>query len=150
MAALGIWRDHERRDACARTEAVAPAGPTRRRDVIPEAAILVIGHDHRHPLPLRALAQPLKYLGDVIIAPHQVGISWMLCQDTDRLVEGDVGQRAGIDIAQEILAVLEMGGAICGAGRKPRMIIEGLVMRLEVGTGIPAGVDDLALFTRGS
>src|SRR5438132_578219 len=83
-----------RRDTRPRPPAVAPAGTRRRRHVIPETAVLVVGDDHRHLRPLRARAQARKHVGDVLIAPGEIGVAGMLIDAAGRLVEGDRGQRA--------------------------------------------------------
>jgi len=41
-----------------------------------------------------------------------------------------------------------MLGAVGGAGRKPRKIVEGLMVRLEIRAAVLARVDDAALFFR--
>jgi hypothetical protein len=50
----------------------SPAG---RRHVVPEAAVLVVGDDHQHVLPLRAGAQLVEQAGDVRVAGHDVGVA---------------------------------------------------------------------------
>src|SRR5262249_8188497 len=141
VPAPGERRDDQGWNARARTEAVAPSRPARGRNMVPEPAIFVISDDHRHLRPLRALAQPFKHLGDVFISLREVGVSRMLGEDPDRLVEGDGRQRAGVDITEEILAILEVSGAIRGAGGKARMVVEGLMVRLEIGSAILVGID---------
>src|SRR5512147_2032945 len=54
VAALRERRDDDRRDASARTPAVAQARARGRRGVVPVAAVLVVGVDHGHAAPLRA------------------------------------------------------------------------------------------------
>ena len=44
----------------------------------------------------------------------------MLIVEADRLVEADLRQRARVDVAQKVLAVLQMLVAVRRAGRKPR------------------------------
>src|SRR3954447_9640963 len=65
---------------------------------------------------------------------------------TDRLVEGYRRQGAAVDVAQEILAVLQMLGAVRRARREACVIVERLVVRREIGGAVGAGVDDFALF----
>ena len=117
--------------------------------MVPEAAVLVIGDDHHHAAPLRAAAQPVEEAGDMRIAAGEVGVGRVLGQPPDRLVEGHRRQGALIDVAHKIVAVLEMGGAIGGARRKPRLIIERLVMRREIWGVVVPRVDDTALFVGG-
>src|SRR5207249_2028233 len=86
VAALGERRNDDCRDACA----WAPAITCGRRNVVPEAAIFVVGHDDNHILPLRAPAQALEQLGNVSVAAHQIGIAWVLREAARRLVERDL------------------------------------------------------------
>src|SRR5712692_1644734 len=58
-AALGEGGDDDRGDPRSRAPSVAPAWSRGRRHVVPVAAVLVVGDDHGHPGPLRALAQTL-------------------------------------------------------------------------------------------
>ena len=60
-AAAGERRDDDRRNARARPPAVALG----RRDVVPDAAILVIGDDDQHVRPLRALLEMADDIGDM-------------------------------------------------------------------------------------
>src|SRR5438132_241155 len=69
----------------------------------------------------------------------------MLRQNADRFVEHDMRQGAGIDVAQKVLAILEMLGAILGARREAREIIERLMVRLEIRAAVAARIDDAAL-----
>src|SRR2546430_16763026 len=55
VIALGMRRDNDCWDARARPPPISPTVTGRWRNVVPEAAILVIGHDHGHFIPLRTL-----------------------------------------------------------------------------------------------
>src|SRR5437870_1535803 len=79
------------------------------------------------------------------VAAHEVGVERVLRQAAGRLVEGDRRQRAGLDRAHEVVAVLEMLGPIGGAGRETSEIIEGLMVRLEIRALVVAYINDLAL-----
>ena len=106
--------------------------PGRRRHVIPEPAVLVVGDDHDHARPLRPAPQPLENIGDVGVAAQQVRVGGMLIEAPGGLVEHHRRQAAGVDVAQEVLAVLQMQLAILRARRKPAEIVEGLMVRLEI------------------
>ncbi|KAI1696756.1 doxX domain-containing protein [Ditylenchus destructor] len=56
-------RDHQRRNPRARSDLVALG----RRDVVPLAAVLVVGHDDHHVLPLRAGLQLGHQVGDLLV-----------------------------------------------------------------------------------
>ena len=56
----------------------------------------------------------------------------MLVEAPGRLVERHRRQRAGVDVAQEVLAVLQMLLAIRRARREAREIVERLMVRLEI------------------
>src|SRR5437016_3239118 len=124
--ALGEGRDDDRRDTIARAKAVAPARSARRRRMVPKAAVFIIGDDDQHPVPLRALFEALQQIGDMRVAAQDSAGVRMLAQPSNGLVEGDGGKRALVDVALELIAVFEVLGAIGGAGRKPREIIERL------------------------
>ena len=72
----------------------------------------------------------------------------MLVEASARLVEGDLGERSGVDIIQEVAAVLQMLGAVGGARREARIVIERLVVWLEIGAPVLTRVDDPAFFVR--
>src|SRR3954462_12246728 len=82
------------------------------------------------------------------IAAHEVGIGRVLVMDANGLVKRDCGQAAAIDIAQKLLAILQMFRAILRAWSEARVIIERLVMRLEIDRAIFARVDHTALLGR--
>src|SRR5437667_4935000 len=113
--------------------------------MVPKAAVLVIGDDDQHLAPLRTAAKPRQQVIDMRVAADEVGVRGMLGENSDRLVERNLRQCPGVDVAQEIFAILEMRGAIGRARRKASVVIERLVMRLEVGTAFTACVDDTAL-----
>src|ERR1700694_127466 len=114
--------------------------------MIPEATILVVGHDHCDVAPLRALAQPFEQVGDMAISAEEIRVRGMLGQAPHGLVEGNLRERASVDIAEKILSVLEMCGAICGTWCKPCVVVERLMVGLEVGALALVRIDDLALF----
>src|SRR5216684_3165867 len=74
VTSLGIGRHDDGRNARARTPTIAPPWSSRRRYVIPEAAVLVISDNHRHFAPLRALAQPLEQVCNVLISAGQISV----------------------------------------------------------------------------
>src|SRR6266508_532247 len=69
----------------------------------------------------------------------------MLVEPSDRLVERDLRQRASLDIAKEVISVLQMFRAIGRAGCEACIIVEGLMVRLKVGTAVVTRGDDAAL-----
>src|SRR6266508_4610577 len=74
----------------------------------------------------------------------------MLVEPSDRLVERDLRQRASLDIAKEVITVLQMFRAISRAGCEACIIVEGLIVRLKVGTAVAARVDNAALLLDGA
>src|SRR6266508_2031942 len=145
IAALGEGRNDDRGNARARSPAVAPARSRGRRHVIPVAAVLVVGDDHRHLCPLRTLAQPFKHLGKVFVAARQIGVTRMLVETPGRLVEGYLWQRALFDVGKERHDVLQVARALGGARREARIVVEWVVVRLEDRAACVAVVDDVAL-----
>src|SRR5207253_3739977 len=113
-----------------RPPAIAPAWPGRRRHMIPEPAVFVIGDDHDHARPLRPAPQSLENVGDMGVAAHQVRVGRMLIEAPGRLVEHHSWQAAGVDVTQEVFAIFEMEVAILRAWGEPAEIVEWLVMRL--------------------
>src|SRR5882672_7739683 len=112
----------------------SPVVPNRRRNVIPESAVLVIGHDDRDFGPeLLVVTDSRDDFGDVRIARHYIGVAGMLVQLPNRLVESYLWQGAVVDVSEEVFSVPQVLRAIGAAGRESREIVERLVMRLEVG-----------------
>ena len=103
-------------------DARPPAIALRRRDVIPEAAVLVIGDDDEHVRPLRALLEMRDDVGDVRVAGQHVGIARMLVEIALRLVERDLRQLAGIDRLDELGAVQAAIAQMLGARRGARRV----------------------------
>ncbi len=133
---LGPGRDDQRRDP----RAGAPEVALGHGLVVPEAAVLVIGHDDQHVLPLRAGLQLGDHAGDVRVAVGHAGIARVLVEVALRLVEAHGRQLAGGGVLQElrveILQVLRAVGRGGGLGRiELRVVIEGLVVELEVRRG---------------
>ena len=90
----------------------APAVGLRRRDMIPEAAILVISDDDEHMAPLRALLESLQQIGGVGVAGRHVAGAGVLVDAAPGLVEGDLRQRALGDVGEEVVEILNVPGAI--------------------------------------
>src|ERR1051326_6298123 len=144
--ALCVRGDDEGRDPRSRSPAVAPAPARGRRHVVPVTAVLVVGQDHQHVGPLRALLEALEQLSDVDVAALDIGVARMLRQPAGRLVERHLRKLAAVDGGEEILAVFQVALAVRGARRESRVIVERLVVGLEVrAAGVPV-VDDRALF----
>src|SRR5712691_5641905 len=74
VTSLGIGRHDDSGNARARTPTIAPSWSSRRSCVIPEAAVLVISDNHRHFAPLRAPAQPLEQVCNVLISAGQISV----------------------------------------------------------------------------
>src|SRR5262245_23100218 len=114
---------HGRNDQCGNSRswppAIAPAASYRRRHVIPEATVLVIGDDHEHARPLRPAPQSFQDVRKVSISGQQISVGGMLVEPSGRLVECDRWKTAGIDVAHKIVAVPEMQFAVFAARSKP-------------------------------
>src|SRR6185436_19819461 len=141
-------RDDDRGDARARPPAVAPARPLRRRHVVPEAAVLVVGNDDGHPLPLGRFLQFQQEIIQVLVAARHVRIARMLVQPAHRLVERDLRQRALVDGGGEVVVVLEVLLAVRLARREALVVVERLVVRLEGERARAVRVDHRALLAR--
>jgi hypothetical protein len=76
--------------------------------VVPETAILVIGHDHRHAIPLGALPYPAEQFNNMQVAANDVRKAGMLAKATHWFVEGNLRQISLLEVPQKIIAVLEM------------------------------------------
>src|SRR5262245_10444944 len=72
----------------------------------------------------------------------------MLVEASHGFVERNRWQSARIDVAHEILAVLQMLVAVGGAGSKAGEVVQRLVMRLEIDRVVLAGVDYRTLLRR--
>jgi hypothetical protein len=145
VAALDHRADHDRGDARARAQAIAPARAGGRRHVVPVAAVLVVREHDQHVVPLRARAQLRQQVGHVLVAALHVGVRRVLGVAAGGLVEHDRGQRAGGDVAQQVVAVLQVLGAVLRARRVARVVVERLVVRLEVRAALVARVDHAPL-----
>src|SRR5262249_7353178 len=148
VSALGERGNNERWDASGRSPAVTPPGPRWGRYVVPETAVLVISDDYEHPRPLWPAPQAFENFGDMRVPAQQIGISGMLIEASDRLIEHHCRKSARIDVAQQILTVLETLLAVRGAWGKPREIIEGLMVRLEIDRVVLTRVDYRAFLPR--
>ena len=126
-ALLGKGRDDDGGNPRARPPFVG----RRRRDMVPQPAILVISHDDDAVLPQRAVLDRLDDPGGVGVTLEDIGITWVLILLADRLEEGDGRQGAGGDVRHHDLLVLQMlrprGRAVAVFGE----IGEGSVMVLE-------------------
>src|SRR5580700_2457897 len=102
--------------------------------MVPDAAVLVIGHDHQHVAPLRALLEMRDDIGDVLVAGEHRRIARMLVEVALRLVKGDRRQGSGVDRLYEggavAPAVPEMRLPGVGSGRHVGEIVEWLMMIL--------------------
>src|SRR2546426_1207784 len=79
-----------------------------------------------------AIAQLGQQLGHVAIAALHVGVRRVLRVAAGRLVEAHRRQPPGLDVVHEVITVLQVCGAVLRARREARVVVEGLVMRLEV------------------
>src|SRR5215471_17868584 len=135
-ALLGEGRDDDGRHARARAPAVALGW----RHMVPEAAVLVVGDDHRDRVPDRAGLDTLEDVRDVRIARLDLGTARVLVYAAARLIPGHSRQRAAVDVSEEILQILEVLLARLGATRIVPEEDEGLVVKAE-----PRGVDRTGL-----
>ena len=81
---LGKRADHD----CGDARTVPPnAVLGRRRNVIPSATMLIVGHDDEAVVPVLAVLDSLDNVGDMLLALQQVGIAWVLVVGAKRLDE---------------------------------------------------------------
>src|SRR5262249_42178615 len=102
-----------------------------RRDVVPEAAVLVVGHNHQHLRPPRAPLESLQDLPRVPVARDEVAPARMLVDAAPGLVESDGRQGAAVDVTGEVREVLEVRRAIRGPPLEPGEEREWLVVEAE-------------------
>src|SRR5208337_794476 len=103
---LGHGRDHDGRDAGAVTPAGVGVG---RSDMVPAAAVLVVGDDDRGVRPVGAALDGMHDVGDVLLARQQVGVAGVLVVLANRLDEADGGQVATGQVGEKVILVLEVG-----------------------------------------
>ena len=139
----GVWstvpffaerRDDDRRDPGAGADLVAG----RRCDVVPGAAVLVVGDDDDHVVPLRAGLQLRDEVGDLRVAVGQAGVARVLVEDAFGLVERDRRQRAHRrSVGDEVSVILEVRTAVGSVRRRVEVgvVVERMVVRLEVDVG---------------
>ena len=133
-ALLGERRDHDRWDPRAWT----PAVDARRRDVIPGAAVLVVGHDDDGRCPRGTLSDSFHDVRRFAVACDDTGVPRMLVIAAERLPECHRGQRIGVDRLQKFTLVLEMPGAARRTGTIFGEIRERLMMIFEGAVGMAA------------
>src|ERR1051325_460217 len=67
----------------------------------------------------------------------------VLRETTDRLIERDVWKRSCLDVVDQIIAIPQKCRTICRPRSETGVVIEGLMMRDEVGPVFLSGVNDL-------
>src|SRR5262249_52025051 len=105
LVRFGVGGVDDSGDACA----IAPLIAARGRDVVPSAAVLVIGDDNGCVRPLGAVLHGMDDVGHMLLPLQQVGIARMLVIRPKRLDKTDGGQVAAGQIAEEIRLVLQVG-----------------------------------------
>src|SRR5262245_28886775 len=89
---LGEQRGHHQdRVSHARTPRIAYAGGGRRRHVVPESTMLVVGDDDRGRWPIRAALEGFDQVDQVPLPGVDVGVAGMLVVLAERLYEGHRG-----------------------------------------------------------
>ena len=95
--------------------------PARRRDVVPLAAELVVGHDdQRVARPAGPLGDRLEQVDEVVAAVRLAGVARVLVLRAVRLDEETVGRRAVAGRRDELALVLEVRAAGLCRGRSSR------------------------------
>src|SRR5262249_46895548 len=108
-ALLGVWRDHNAGDA----GAVAPdAVGVRRADVVPAAAVLIVGDDDGSVGPVGTVLHGVDNVGDMLLASQQVGVAGVLVVRAERFDEGDGRQAAVGEIGEEVVLVGQVLAAV--------------------------------------
>ena len=82
----------------------------RRGDVVPAAAVLVVGDDDGGVLPVGAVLHGLHQVGDVLLALLEVGVARVLVVRAERLDEGDGRQAVVLQRGEEVGLVLQVRG----------------------------------------
>jgi hypothetical protein len=128
----GVFFVNEKPRPCGR--AIAPdsiAG--RRRDMVPAAPMLVVGHDDERMSSVWTSPQRLDDVRHVLLTLQQVGIAGMLVIGTERLDKGDRGQVVILQIEEEVGLILTMsGGNQVPLAVPPRSIVVVVGKRLIV------------------
>src|SRR5262249_46887044 len=131
-SALGVRRDNDRRHARARPPTVAG----RRRDVVPGAAVLVVGDDDRAVLPVRAVLHRANEALDVLLAAQQARVAGVLVILAKRRDERHRRERVVLQRGEEFGLVAQVDflrlGAVGVIGEEG----ERLVVILEEGIGV--------------
>ncbi len=82
------------------------------------------------------------------VAGHHIGKAGVFSKSTSRFVEGNLWQFSLREIAQKVIAVLEMSGPVRSAWGEASEIIERLMMRHEIRAIAFSCVNDFALYLR--
>src|SRR5213078_164734 len=99
--------------------------------MIPEATILVIGHNDYRARPQRASFDLRNNVGDVLVARLDVGVAGMLGLGTNRLVERHRRQAIALDRLDKVGLILQVFALGLGAVRVLLEVSKGLVRELE-------------------
>src|SRR5260221_376977 len=122
-----------------------PPRPPGAGQVLRDPPVLIVGDEDDHAGPLRACPQAGEELVHMLVAAREIRIARVLIDDALGLVERDRRQRAFVDVAEEIVAVFQVLRALGSTRRKPREVIERLVMGLEDLAGRRAGLNNASL-----
>ena len=106
-----------------------------RRDVVPRAAELVVGHDDHRVLRAAAALDRLQQRYNVLAAASHAGVAGVLVVRCDGLDEADrielAGLRRGVCELDEFLFVTQVRPP-CRTGSKGCVVVERIVMELEL------------------
>src|SRR5579884_4347985 len=116
---LRVRRDDDRRD----TGPGPPLVDARGRDMIPAAAVLVVGDDDRGRVPIRRAAHGVDQLLDVVLSGDQRRVVGVIVLDADRFDEGDTRETPRAQVSKESLLVLQVGLEVLRTRRAPALIV---------------------------
>src|SRR5712672_3173478 len=104
--------------------------------MVPEATVLIVSDDHGRFAPLRAGAERLEQLHNVLLTALNVCVARMLVHLAEGLDEGDGRQRSRTRGRDEFGLVFQMLRFRCGSIGEVRKVGKGLVMELKERVGV--------------